>query len=219
VPDLLSGRLLSWLRRNPSSTLSYWEQRAARFGRRAVLNLSHAEEELGAVTDFQKREIYPCFRQLLRGDEQVVLDFGCGPGRFTGDLAELIAGSAIGVDPIRRFLELAPKHNHVEYRTITAGTLPLPDMSVDVIWVCLVLGGIVDPLLLDRTVAELERVLKSGGLLFVVENTAEQPAASYWVYRSVAEYVRMFPFAQLAHLRDYWDLGERISVMAGRKSS
>ncbi len=210
--------MLGWLRRFGRPTgLAYWHQRAAQFGRGAVLNIGHPEEEFDRVTEHQRREIFPHLRQQLRGDEKLILDFGCGPGRFTADLAAMIGGRGIGVDPIPHFLELAPRSAQVEYRPMADGTLPVPSESVDVVWICLVLGGLVDPGVLAGSVAEIDRVLKTDGLLFVVENTSEQPDGRYWVFHSVADYIRLLPFARLVHLHDYVDLGERISIMAGRK--
>jgi len=122
--------------------MQQWEDRASRFGVRAVLNLGHSETEIPQVTERQRRELYPLFRAALRGDERLILDFGCGPGRFTGDLAEMINGRAIGVDPIRNLLDLALPHPSVEYRLMLEGRIPLESASVDAIWICLVLGGI-----------------------------------------------------------------------------
>jgi SAM-dependent methyltransferase len=78
----------------------YWTKRALRHGERAVLNLGHKHEEEAAVTAAQKESLLPMLRSRLRGDEKIVLDYGCGPGRFTAALAETIHGRAIGVDPI-----------------------------------------------------------------------------------------------------------------------
>src|SRR5947208_7202047 len=70
--------------------IAFWEERAKNHGRRSVLNTSHSEDEYDQVTEMQKREIFPHLVSALKGTEKVVLDFGCGPGRFTGSLASLI---------------------------------------------------------------------------------------------------------------------------------
>jgi ubiquinone/menaquinone biosynthesis C-methylase UbiE len=147
----------------------------------------------------------------------VALDFGCGPGRFTADLAAAIRGRAIGVDPIESLIHLAPRSPDVEYLVSDGRRIPLPDASVDLAWVCLVLGGLADAHLAE-TAAELDRVMRPGGLLFVVENTSEKKDFAHWAFRSVDSYRRVFPFTALSHLHDYDDLGERISIMAGRKA-
>jgi SAM-dependent methyltransferase len=199
----------------PQTQIQQWEDRARRFGARAVLNLGHSEDEIPAVTEFQRRELYPLFRAALRGDERLVLDLGSGPGRFTPDLAEMIGGRAVGVDPIQRFLDLAPPHPRVEYRLMTEGQIPLDAECVDAVWICLVLGGIHGPVL-TATVTEIRRVLRPGGLVFLVENTTDGRGSPFWAFRSVEEYQRMLGPIPLEHAHDYQDRGERISVMIGR---
>lgn len=163
----------------------------------------------------QEREIFPHFRSELNGYERAILDFGCGPGRFTVQLAEMIRGEAIGLDPMRGLLLKAPKSPNVSYQRVRSRRLPFLDNSFDVIWCCLVVGGIAEP---EETVLEFRRVLRPNGLMFLVENTSDKPNGEFWKYRSVEHYIELFSFAKLVHLHDYIDVGERISIMAGRKS-
>jgi SAM-dependent methyltransferase len=198
--------------------VKFWERRVREYGEHSVLNVAHSAQELDAVTEFQKREIIPFFRSSLQGYERVVLDFGCGPGRFTSDLASLLRGRAVGIDPVASLVEIARSKGYadVEFQLMREGHVPLDDCSVDVVWICLVLGGLKGRML-RRSIAEIDRTLRPGGLLFMVENTSDKPDARHWVFRSVDEYVELFSFARLAHLHDYTDLGERISIFAGRK--
>jgi SAM-dependent methyltransferase len=92
----------------PKHGIFYWKKRAKKFGFRSVFNITHTESELAEVTAMQIREIFPHFLSSLKGDEKIVLDFGCGPGRFTTKLAETIHGKAIGVDPVKELLVLTP---------------------------------------------------------------------------------------------------------------
>jgi len=197
--------------------IEQWEDRARRYGVRAVLNIGHSDEEVARVTEFQRRELYPWFRAALRGDERVILDFGCGPGRFTLDLADMIRGRAIGVDPIRSLLDLAPRHRDVDYLVMSEGRIPIASASIDAVWICLVLGGIHGQML-EVTVSEIHRVLRPGGLVFLVENTNDGRGNEFWAFRTVAEYRRLLRPIALAHVHDYTDLGERIAVMTGRRS-
>lgn len=198
------------------SGIEYWEQRAKKFGLRSVLGMGHSEEEIEAVTRRQKDEIFPVLKQQLKGNEKLILDFGCGTGRFTSDLATLIQGRAIGVDPIKHLIDLAPKNENVDYILIQAGTIPVKTASIDIIWICLVLGGITDETALYNTINEIDRVLKEG-LVFLVENTTEKKDGYYWKFRSVRAYQTLFKFVELKHISDYFDLGERISIMTGRR--
>jgi ubiquinone/menaquinone biosynthesis C-methylase UbiE len=199
--------------------ISMWEKRAKQYGVRAALNIGHAQEQMEAVTRMQREKIFPFLKGELTGGEKIILDLGCGPGRFTADLAGMIHGDAIGVDPIQQFLDMAPKSENVEYRLMKEGIIPVSDKGVDVAWICLVLGGIVKQSILLRTVSEVYRVLKENGLIILVENTTDNKDGEYWKFRSAEFYQSLFNFAKLRHLSDYYDLGERISILAGRKGA
>lgn len=199
------------------SIIEYWKKRSRQYGKRSVLNIGHSEKKVHAVTKMQKDEIFPFLKQQLRGNEKLILDFGCGPGRFTPDLATMIQGCAIGVDPIKYLIDLAPKNGNVEYGLMEEGIIPVKTDSIDVIWICLVLGGITDDSMLRITIDQINRVLKKDGLVFLVENTSEKKDGNYWKFRSVQTYQALFNFVELNHLSDYFDLGERISIMAGRR--
>lgn len=203
-------------RRRQLSGIQYWKERVKKYGKRSVLNLGFSEHEYDVATEKQKSEIYQFFKRSLRGDEKEVLDFGCGTGRFTSDLAKMTGGRAIGVDPLAELLQHAPQGDNVEYKLMKEGEIPLPDNSVGVVWICLVLGGIEDRLL-SMTISDINRVLKKGGLLFLVENTTEKTDASYWKFRQYEDYRELLPFAPLERIHDYYELDERISIMAGRK--
>lgn len=84
------------------------------------------------VTAMQERESFPFLRAQLRGTEKIVLDFDCGPGRFSVQLADLI-GSCIAVDPMQQMPDLAPSGPGVEYILPGPdGRIPLHDGSADV---------------------------------------------------------------------------------------
>lgn len=201
------------------SDLAYWERRARELGARSVLNLGHSEAEMEEITRLQTEILFPILRRHLRGYEEVVLDFGSGPGRFTPGLAKLVGGRAIGVDPIQSLLDAAPRTGNVEYHRIENGRIPLSDRSVDVVWITLVLGTITDDAALRQSVAEVERVLREGGILFLVENTAEKRDKRHFEFRPVSFYASLFPSIPLIqHEGDYYDFGERISILVGRKT-
>lgn len=197
------------------SGLEYWEERAEVYGPRSVFNLAHTEAEMDSVTQRQTAILLPALRSLLRGNERVALDFGCGTGRFAGPLADTIGGQVIAVDPIQRLLDLAPRHSRVEYRLIK-DRIPLEDASVDLVWICLVLGTIVDRRALSTVAADVARVLRPDGLLFLVENTSDKKSLRHFRFRSEAEYAALFPTIGLRSVGSYDDAGERISILGGR---
>lgn len=193
-----------------------WRRRAEQLNARAVFNAGHSNAELEQVTERQKLELYPRLRGLLSGRERLVLDLGCGTGRFSADLATLVSGRVVAVDPIQKLLDLAPRHAAVEYRKMRAGRIPVSTGSVDLVWICLVLGGIRGAAL-DATREEIVRVLKADGLVFMAENTTPAKNSGLWSFRTIEEYATMIPGVELDCLGHYEDLGERISIFAGRR--
>ncbi|HEX6791343.1 MAG TPA: class I SAM-dependent methyltransferase [Candidatus Krumholzibacteria bacterium] len=208
-------RVLRWLGLRPSAR-QYWQTRALTHGVRSVLDLRHTDTEVDEVTARQVALLFPLLRGCLGPDDRRLLDFGCGPGRFTPLLANLVGGTAVGVDPVERYVDMAPRAPNVEYRALRRG-IDAADGSFDVVWICVVLGGIVGRRELKRTAREIERVLRPGGLLFLVENTSETRDGYYWKYRSVDDYRRLFPSVALAPVSEYVDIDQRISVLAGRR--
>ena len=202
----------------PPDAAHYWSERARRWGPRAVLDLRHDPAQVAEVTERQRREIFPHLREALDGSERTLVDFGCGTGRFTAELARLIGGRALGFDICAELLAAAPSDPAIAYARVGDAGLPLCSASADVVWVCLVLGGITEPRALDLAAAEILRVLAPGGLLFLVENTSELPSPSHWSYRPVAAYQELFAPLALRHCGDYRDLGETMSILAGRAS-
>jgi len=200
-----------------SNLADYWKDRAKRYGKRSVLNIAHGEDQFDSVTDFQQKTLFPLLNAELVGSEKVVLDFGCGPGRFTRGLSELIDGHAVGVDITPELLELAPKSPNVLYQCIDSGILPFPDFSFDVVWSCLVLGGIPDDHI-QKTISEIERVLRPQGLFFYAENTSKAANSGYWFFRDENNYIRLGSFCKSRVIGSYEDMGQTITVFAGRKS-
>ena len=195
--------------------LQYWQDRAERFGRRSVLNITHADAEYDEITQFQKLLLIPLLSRQLTGSETLILDFGCGPGRFTRELAETI-GYYIGLDPTLSLLNLAPRGSSISYIGAAGDCIPITSSCVDVVWCCLVLGGI-DGGALERSVAEINRVLAPRGLLYLVENTSELQDAPHWRFRTSIQYAELFSSISLHLIGGYKDGGENISILAGRK--
>lgn len=94
---------------------------------------------------------------------RLIVDVGCGTGRFSQPLADQFAAKVIGIDPSQRMLEVArTKNNHsrVEFRLAPAERLPLTDGSADLVFMSMVLHH-----LLDKQAAAREccRILRAGG--------------------------------------------------------
>lgn len=207
---------------NQTSTLDYWQTRAKKFGKQAVISIDHPLDQFEEVRNRDKNVIFPFLKKYLTGKEKLIMDFGCGVGRFTSDLAKLGKCKAVGVDPTEELIKLAPKSKNVTYYAIKNGEIPLEDRSVDVIWIYAVLGCIKEEDM-KETCRHLARVLKQEGIVIVIENTTKTPDSQHYYYRSAKKYIKMLDFASLQHLYDYFDEGKEVketfSIMAGKKKS
>jgi ubiquinone/menaquinone biosynthesis C-methylase UbiE len=134
------------------------------------------------VLDLWMNAIASCVGQ---GSIRIVLDLGCGTGRFSQALASRFAADVIGVDPSAKMLEQAQAKHHssrVRYALGRGEEIPLPDRSVDLVFMSMVFHHFTSPALVAR---ECGRVLRDGGLVFLRAGTIEQ-ISSY-------PYVPFFP--------------------------
>lgn len=198
--------------------LEYWARRTEELGARAVVNVDHpADRDLEALTAEHRRVLLPALAALLDGTERVVCDLGCGAGRFTADFAALVNGRAVGVEPVAALRALAPRAPGVSYRAPGRdGRLPLRDGEADVVVTITVLGGLVAEGELAETAAEVRRVLRPGGLLYLAESVSGSSRYEHWAVRTAAAYRSAFPWADLVEVAQFDDAGDPISVLAGR---
>jgi len=122
-----------------------------------------------------RRTLYPPERLIAKldlGPNDVVVDFGCGPGFYLIPLAKT-AGKAIGIDVSNRMLERAANHAKkakvkVELLQNDGTNIRLPNNSVNLIVLVHVFHEINDK---STTLKEFRRILKPGGRLVIVEKT------------------------------------------------
>lgn len=118
-----------------------------------------------------ENELYPpkaiAFMQgvkaLLEGNDfsgKRVLDYGCGIGQI-GKLVKERGADVVGVDISDKLLEVAGKH--IKAVKADGTRLPFEDESFDYVMAFMVLHIIED---IDKPLAEIARVLKSGGKFF-----------------------------------------------------
>jgi ubiquinone/menaquinone biosynthesis C-methylase UbiE len=113
-------------------------------------------------------------RALKIKPDDVVLDFGCGAGYITIELAKL-GRKVYGIDinPYLNTINIPKTLEHVlQFIVVSGDTLPFKDQYVDKVLASEILPMITDPALFLK---ELNRVLKPGGVL-VVSNGAGHPA-------------------------------------------
>jgi SAM-dependent methyltransferase len=189
-----------------------WRSLARLYGRRSVMDLTITEDAMDAETERQWTILAPMLRPLLNGSERLALDYGCGAGRFTGRLADLTAEFAIGYDPCKDLLYLAPPHRAVNY----TAQLPL-GMEFDLIFAAMVLGDPnADPAAMASEIASL---LAPDGLLVVLDHMPDEPPAGrWWQFHSVPWFRDLFASAgiPLDEIGSLTQLSNPVTVLAGR---
>ena len=118
-------------------------------------------------------------------DVKIILDLGCGTGRFSEALAAHFDAEVIGIDPSKKMLKQAQakrRDSRVHYRNGNAEALPLADESVDLVFMSMVFHHFENPVLVAR---ECARVLRDRTIAFLRAGSRER-LSSY-------PYVDFFP--------------------------
>ncbi len=123
-------------------------------------------------------------RELDLPPDSRVLDVGCGEGEHAFRLATHFGFRVLGLDPVRRHLDLAraarrDQHDEIASRVSfqrgSATEIPVPAASVDLVWCRDVMVHVPDP---AAAYGEFARVLRPGG--FVVNHqTVATPMLSW----------------------------------------
>jgi 2-polyprenyl-6-hydroxyphenyl methylase/3-demethylubiquinone-9 3-methyltransferase len=133
--------------------------------------LSHTWWEDGGFLNFLKAGVnaarFGYMTRVLAGrvPGAPVLDVGSGGGLLAEEFARL--GYAVtGVDPSEQSVAVARDHAaleglEIEYHVGVGESLPFADASFPIVYCCDVLEHVAD---LDRTIAEIARVLQPGGI-------------------------------------------------------
>lgn len=108
------------------------------------------------------------------------LDLGSGTGRLAPSLAEAFGGPVYGVEPSDRMRDQAASinaHPNVVYGPGSAKSIPLSDSSVDAALLSFVWHHVDDK---SAAAAELRRVVRPGGKVFVRTNLADKMPDLWW---------------------------------------
>jgi SAM-dependent methyltransferase len=97
-----------------------------------------------------------------------VLEVGCGTGDLTEQLAAELDGDLVAVDQSDRMVELT-RGRGIDARVADVQDLPFADGEFDCVFAAWMLYHVAD---VARAVAELARVLRPGGRLVAVTNSA-----------------------------------------------
>lgn len=198
----------------------YWNERARRRGATAAGFHRWSESTFKDRTEQSWQTILDRVSPLAQGRPLRVLDFGCGPGRFTRRLAAL-GHAVIGADISSEMLALARRAcAGTDCRFVQiepGGVLPFGTGDFDCLWTYTVLQHLPESIF-ALVVSELQRVLRKGGCLCLLENTHRHgkrtSASGHVVFRRPREYVDAFPgIKAVAH----FDIeGERHTLFSGR---
>ena len=129
-----------------------------------------------------QKQLMPLREQLIAGARGRVLEIGIGSGLNLPFYPREL-GLLLGLDPSRELLQMAKRrsawvHFPVELNQGRAEDIPLDNRAVDHVVMSWTLCSVADPL---RALAEVRRVLRSGGsLLFVEHGRAPEPRVSRW---------------------------------------
>jgi ubiquinone/menaquinone biosynthesis C-methylase UbiE len=155
------------------------------------------------------------------------LEIGCGTGNLTL-AAAAVTGSAVGVDPARRMIEVArskePSGGRVEFLVGAAESLPFPDVAFDAAASSISMHHWVDPV---AGLREVRRVLRPGGRLVVADvaptglgwalgltiGVAKRGHGGGWEREELAETVQLTGFERV-RIRRPSRLGSLVAVVA-----
>jgi SAM-dependent methyltransferase len=136
----------------------------------------------------------------LKGDE-VVLDFGCGSGRFSYWIAPRVK-EVVGLEVTREMTELAERNRtakNVEFMLYDGVHFPVFPYSFDIILSVGVLQ-IISGELLASTLSNLARCLRKGGMGYLIEQVSDNPKVER---PEVEQYLKAFKESKLECLRYY----------------
>lgn len=200
----------------------YWTQRYRKYQETTVVRLGMTQEEMDQDTLYESLYLQSLIDHvspdIQNKDPRHVFEFGCGWGRL---LLRFKHNDwyTFGTDIEAEALRLARSHGLANVEQWNGRRTELHDGWADVAytWTCL---QHVEDSELPAIYAELERIVRPGGLLILTENTTERSPPKAWVkFRRETHYQLRFADAEFDHLGTIrkHDQGERHSTMIFRK--
>jgi SAM-dependent methyltransferase len=100
--------------------------------------------------------------------DMTILDIGCGYGRTLSELYDEGFENLVGVDFSQGMIDRGQRlHPHLDLRKNDGSTLPFEDNTFDAAILIAVLTCIAESERQRQLIAEIERVLKDGGILYI----------------------------------------------------
>jgi ubiquinone/menaquinone biosynthesis C-methylase UbiE len=131
-------------------------------------------------------------RHLPKDSIKIIVDLGCGTGRFGKPLSDYFSAQVIGIDPSTKMIGTARESISsaaVEFVQGAAEEIPLADGHADLLFLSMVLHHIQNK---EKAVREFARVLKPNGFLCIRTSTKEALNSYIWL--------RFFPRARQIEL-------------------
>jgi ubiquinone/menaquinone biosynthesis C-methylase UbiE len=122
--------------------------------------------------DAQRRSLAP-LGPFLPSPVRLVVDLGCGTGRFSAALAEEFGAPVLGVDPANTMLEKAREnvsHPQVTFTHGQSDAIPVPDGAADLVFVSMAYHHFDDH---PAAAREMRRVLAPGGVVAIRNSTVD----------------------------------------------
>ncbi|MEQ1931285.1 MAG: class I SAM-dependent methyltransferase [Parvularculaceae bacterium] len=124
-----------------------------------------APDQLAGWLDLVRRDARP-------EPDSLIVDLGCGTGRFSGPLADRFSAHVIAIDPSAKMLDAARKKtaSRVQLLQSSANALPLKNAAADLVFMSMVFHHLAHP---EPAVRETNRILRTGGRICIRNITAE----------------------------------------------
>jgi SAM-dependent methyltransferase len=148
---------------------------------RIIIAMDYDRSDIATSYD-QARALTPARRQrwqrllLAHVDRtaiSLVVDLGCGTGRFSEMLAAELSTQVVGFDPSERMIDQArrkPATGRVVFARASAEALPLSNGCVDLVFMSQIYHHLPDP---TAAAHECGRVLRTGGYVCIRTGTRE----------------------------------------------
>jgi len=158
-----------------NTATQYWNDRAEIEGRLTVVRRGYDEIDMKDITNHWWSVLKPHLQNS--GD---VLEIGCGWGRWASRINS-VSKSYTGIDVSEKLIALGDKESNIHLSQ--PGTIPMDDLSFDVVLTVSVLQHVSDEMV-SKMAYEIDRVLRPGGKVLAIENIGES-------YRSASKYIEL----------------------------
>jgi len=215
-PKKLIYKVKNINKNSKKNTVINWSDRTRKFTKYSVIDTQTPKDEYGYVTRKQKNFLFSNLKKFLTGKEANILDFGCGTGRFSNDLAKLTkTGKVLAVDTEEEMIKLAKNSQRVKYQHINS--FKQIKGKFDIIFIANVLGGI-EVKNLKKIAKFLISKLKKNGIFFLNENTdnsniSKKETLREWSSRNEKFYIKLFSRIKLKKIDEYKYLQQKEKII------